>query len=129
MHLVDREDIAEERGRLAVLAVEHGLGVLLDLMGVRIEAPLTGVLVAPLRTHHGTALGRTTGKPRREELLSPPVRTRRIDVPDAGLPRGVEDPGGPVAHRGHLVVAGEVLVVADGDVGGPAEGGQSDADP
>lgn len=69
-------------------------------------------------------------QPRAKELFGVAVRPRHIDVPDAELPRRVEQLVAARAHRFDRPFRGiaEVVVAADRDVGGTSDGGEPEAE-
>ncbi len=128
--LIQGEPPVEDRGRLAGLTLQGRQRVILDLVDVGVHRPARGIGVAPLRADgQFAALALARPQPVREELLSAPIGTRRVDVADAGGPGGVEHRGGMVAHRGHVIVALEVGGVAEVDIARPAERRQSQTQP
>ncbi len=113
---------------LRPLAVERGDGMVLDLGDRRIHLPLRRVRVAPLRRHrHLPGPDAPAGQPRCEELLGAPVRPGGVEPPDPARPRGVADLVAPPLEGADRPVRAECLAVADRQVSGTAQSGETQA--
>src|SRR6266567_8295449 len=99
----------------------------LDLLLLRVQPPATRVAVPPFRADDHIRVA-PPSKPVTQELLGPAIRAGRIDVGDPGRAGGVQYREGPGPQAGDAAI-GQVILPAAGDVGRPAQSGQSQPDP
>src|SRR5262249_31593954 len=67
-------------------------------------------------------------EPGAEEVLATPVRTGGVEIAHPGRPCGIEHAVRPFLHCGDVVVALQVIGVAEVDVPRAAERGETEAD-
>src|SRR5215218_224250 len=125
--LVEVEVVAEQGSGLGRLAGQGGEGVVLDLVGVGVHAPVADVGVAPFGADGDLGRVEVAGaQPGGEELLGPAVGAGRVQVADAGGVGGVQDLVAAALQGLDVAVGAEVAAAAQVDVGGAAEGGQAE---
>ena len=124
--LVEREVIAEQGARLAELAAQRRDREVLDLVLGDVDAPVRRVRVAPLRADGDVGARQAAAlQPRGEEGLAAAVGARGVVVAHAALVGRVEHLVGMALHGVDVGVA-DVVVVAEVDVAGTAEGGETE---
>jgi hypothetical protein len=129
VNLVQAQVGPQEFLALGRLAAEGTQRVVLDLVPFRLDVPLGGVGVAPLRPDSDGAGGDLPrSEPAGEEGFRPAVRASGVEVADAYPPGGIEHGVRVRLHRGDVRGGREVRGVAQVDVTGPAECRQAQPD-
>ena len=98
--------------------------MILHLVLRRARRPTGRVGVSPLGRYHDlTRLDPPLLEPRCEKILRPSVRPRRIDVPDPGVVRGIENLVSMQLHARRIRTATEIGGVIQRHVSRPPQRG------
>src|ERR1700682_1123096 len=129
MDLVEVEIITQQGPALRNLPPECGQRMILYLVDPGIDAPITDVGVAPFRSQrHRVRCEPPLAEPRGEEALCVAIRSRGVEVANAGVVGGGQDLVRSVLQRLDTAVRADVVLPTERDVSGASDGGQPEPD-
>src|SRR5262245_47247041 len=99
-------------------------------MDGRVQAPRSHIAVAPLRSDRDRVLRRVpTLQPASQETLGHPVRSRRVEVPNARAVRGVQHVMAAPLQFSGTAIDSEVLLPSKSDIRRAAKCGEAKTKP
>src|SRR5437879_9537288 len=103
--------------------------MILHLMHLGVDAPITDVGVSPFRSdRHRFRCEPALAKPRSQEAFRKAVGPRGVEIANARVVGGVEDLVRSALQRVDAAVGADVVFPTDRDVAGTSDGGQPEPD-